>query len=711
MFGSRGSMAMTTAGLFHHTPHRLALPAAARQSLVSSSRPIPKASPSPLLALRSRFSTSTVRPRPLFTGNPLLSSSSRSLRQPFFTPHNHQHLLRQTRSLSLPTFPRFIPERYKWTGFFVRFVVSTFFGVIAIGGIILLHDSLTYSERHVDRVPAHGLALNPRVGGPKNLPIIERDLADQEDEFTAALVNKPHLVIVGGGWGAVGVLKDLPVGQYNVTLISPDNFNLFTPLLPSACVGTVEPRTLVEPLRKIIARVRGHYMTGWAVDVDMSERLLEVEVFKDNDGGKMRCYVPYDKLIIAVGSSTNTHGVPGLEHCFQLKTIPDAQAIRRRIMTNLELASLPTTTPVERKKLLSFVVCGGGPTGVEFAAELADMMSEDVLSYFPKLLRSEMSVKVIQSRDHILNTYSEKISEFAEKRFERQDIEVVKNARVKEVFTDKVIVTLKDPKDKDSKPVEREIPAGFVLWSTGIAMNPFVRTLVNKLPNQSHKKAIVVDEHLRVKGSPLGTVYCIGDAATVETNLVDHLVELFDDFDTDKDSKLSYQEWEKMAKTIKKNYPLAGAQFTKVKEIFQAYDTDKDNVITLNECAQAFYEIGRKVTSLPATAQVAAQQGTYLGKKFSSLSKHLKALEANEMPDQPDEAYAKPFSYNHLGSLAYVGNSAVFDFGGYSFAGGLVAMYAWRSVYWSEQSSVRTKVLLMIDWIKRGIFGRDLSKF
>jgi len=83
-------------------------------------------------------------------------------------------------------------------------------------------------------------------------------------------------------------------------------------------------------------------------------------------------------------------------------------------MTNLELASLPTTTPEERKRLLSFVVCGGGPTGVEFAAELADMMNEDVLQYFPKLLKSEMSVKVIQSRDHILNTYSEKISQFAE---------------------------------------------------------------------------------------------------------------------------------------------------------------------------------------------------------------------------------------------------------------------------------------------------------
>jgi NADH dehydrogenase FAD-containing subunit len=76
----------------------------------------------------------------------------------------------------------------------------------------------------------------------------------------------------------------------------------------------------------------------------------------------------YDKLIIAVGSVASTHSVPGLEHCFQLKTISDAQAIRRRIMDNFEAATLPTTTPEERKHLLSFVVCGGGPTGVETAA-------------------------------------------------------------------------------------------------------------------------------------------------------------------------------------------------------------------------------------------------------------------------------------------------------------------------------------------------------
>lgn len=475
------------------------------------------------------------------------------------------------------------------------------------------------------------------------------------------------------------IAEKLPTQEYNITLVAPDNFNLFTPLLPSACVGTVEPRTLVEPLRKILARVRGHYISGSAVDVDFSERLLEVEVGKDEHGDKQRCYVPYDKLVIAVGATTNTHGVPGLEHCFQLKTIPDAQAIRRQIMTNLELSSLPTTDPEERKRLLSFVVCGGGPTGVEFAAELADMMSEDVLAFFPKLLKSQVTIKLVQSRDHILNQYSEEISQFAEKRFDRQDIEVIKNARVKEVFPDHVIVTCKDSKAKDAPVTERSIPCGFVLWSTGIAMNPFVRRLVNKLPNQVHSKAIVVDDQLRVKGAPLGTVYAVGDAATISTHLTDYVFDLFDKVDTDKDNKINFAQWQEMTRYIKKYFPLAGQQFNKVRELFDHYDSDKDNEISLNECVTAFDELGKKATSLPATAQVAAQQGAYLGQKFNALARQRKGLIANELPDQPDETYSKPFNYFHLGSLAYVGNSAVFDMNGHSFTGGLIAMYAWRS--------------------------------
>jgi NADH dehydrogenase len=108
--------------------------------------------------------------------------------------------------------------------------------------------------------------------------------------------------------------------------------------------------------------------------------------------------------------------VKGLEHCHFLKDISDARLIRNQIISNLERASLPTTADSERRRLLSFVVSGGGPTGVEFAAELYDMLNEDLCRFYPKILRNEISVHVIQSRSHILNTYDEALSKYAEVR-------------------------------------------------------------------------------------------------------------------------------------------------------------------------------------------------------------------------------------------------------------------------------------------------------
>ncbi|KAL7419107.1 hypothetical protein Q5752_005943 [Cryptotrichosporon argae] len=637
----------------------------------------------------------------------------------FFTQRRPALAPALTSSLALKRFIsiRFGPSpefsaRHPAVALLIRLALSSVLGLAVLTGAILFHDAFTYSERHVDRVPTNALSLHPRRGGKKNLPIIEANLDDEEDDQKRAMKNKPKLVIIGGGWGAVALIQSLSPNQYNVTLVSPQTYFAFTPLLPSACVGTVEVRSLVEPLRKLIARVRGHYLMGSAVDVDMAERLLEVEVPDDEGKGVARAYLPYDKLVIACGSTSNDHGVKGLEHCFQLKTVPDAQAIRRRVMANLELASLPTTTPEERKRLLSFVVCGGGPTGVEFAAELSDMLNEDVLDYFPKALRNEISVHVVQSRDHILNTYSEKISQYAEKRFARSQINVVTNARVSEVTPEKVVLSIKDPKDKNSKPRTVEIDSGFVLWSTGIAMQPFTKRLVDILPNQFHSKAVQVDSYLRVEGAPKGTVYAMGDAATIHLNMLDQLLEIWDKFDTNKDGAIDYEEWQHMSTYIKKQFPLASKYFDRVKDIFDEYDKDKDEKLGLNEVAAMFQDLSKKVTALPATAQVASQEGKYLGHMFNKLARQSKVLRQNDMPDLDDEAYFDSFKYKHLGSLAYIGNSAVIDVGdGWSFAGGLLAMYAWRSVYWSEQASLRLQFLLMIDWIKRGIFGRDLSKF
>ncbi|EKM55109.1 uncharacterized protein PHACADRAFT_183946 [Phanerochaete carnosa HHB-10118-sp] len=586
-------------------------------------------------------------------------------------------------------------------------VGSTVFGVFVLTGVIFLHDAFTYNEKHIEGVPVEPLALHPERGGPKNLPIVKVYLSDVEDEEASELRTKPHLVIVGGGWGAMGVLNTLNPGDYHVTVVSPETYTTFTPLLPSAAVGTVQVRSLVEPLRKIVARLRGHVLNAKAVDLVMSERLLEVEIVSPADS-KHHLYVPYDKLVIAAGSTSTTHGIQGLENCFQLKTIGDAQRIRQRIIDNFEVAALPTTSEEERKRLLSFVVCGGGPTGIETAAEIYDLCQEDIINYYPKICREYVSIHVIQSRSHILNTYSEAISRYAEDKFNRDGVNLVTNARVGSVHPDKVVYTIKG---KDGKTEEHEIPANFVLWSTGIAMSPFVARISSLLPNQVHKKAIEVDAHLRVKGAPLGEVYAIGDASTIETSIVAHLLELVDASDKNKDGKIDFEEWQIMVDQIKKRIPMSEEHLSTVRELFDLYDSDADSSLNLNELAVLLQEIGNKITALPATAQVASQQGKYLGRKLSRVARQRPVLAANDLTtNEGDEFVSGPFRYRHLGSLAYIGNAAVFDLGKYSFMGGLVAMYAWRSVYWSEQVSYRTRALLMIDWIVRGIWGRDLSR-
>lgn len=328
--------------------------------------------------------------------------------------------------------------------------VFVFLGVIAssVGAVIVsffIYDATTYREEPVvEDVPVPQIALDPRRGGPKNLPMAEVLVGDEDTPERAATSDKPRLVVLGTGWGSVALLKHLHPGDYHVTVVSPSNYFLFTPMLPSATVGTLGLRSLVEPIRRVIRRVHGHFLKGKAVDVDFAEKLVEVSQV-DANGKEQRFYLPYDKLVVAVGMAellrpflgvanficsgntlanntifqgciTNPHGVKGLDHCHYLKTIDDARRIKNAVLENLELACLPTTSDDERKRLLSFVVCGGGPTGVEFAAELFDLLNEDILNHFPKIIRNEISVHVIQSRSHILNTYDEALSKYAEVR-------------------------------------------------------------------------------------------------------------------------------------------------------------------------------------------------------------------------------------------------------------------------------------------------------
>jgi NADH dehydrogenase len=171
----------------------------------------------------------------------------------------------------------------------------------AIVGGFFIYDATTYHEApsYTD-IPVSELALRPRRGGPKNLPIAEILVDDEDCANMMTQRDKPKLVILGSGWGSVALLKTLNPDDYHVTVVSPVNYFLFTPMLPSATVGTLELRSLVEPVRRIVSRVKGHFLKATAVDVDFSAKLVEVSEVDEN-GVEKRFYLPYDKLVIGTG--------------------------------------------------------------------------------------------------------------------------------------------------------------------------------------------------------------------------------------------------------------------------------------------------------------------------------------------------------------------------------------------------------------------------
>jgi len=302
---------------------------------------------------------------------------------------------------------------------------------------------------------------------------------------------RPRIVVLGTGWGAATFLKHLEIGHYELVVVSPTNYFLFTPLLPSACTGTIEIGSLVEPIRQILLSrhktKQSQYVEAKAIALDRDKRKV-----KCVDSNGRTFFIEYDHLLCAVGANNNTFGTPGVkEHAFFLKEAKHARIIRRNILDLFERASSPTTTKEEKELLLSFVVVGGGPTGVEVAGELVDFIRTDATAQFPQL-QPLISVKMVQSQEHILNTYDQRISEYAERKFKQLNIDLITNARVKGITADALTYM-----DKTTKEMHT-MPFGLCVWSTGIEKTPFTRHVAESVIGQDSSKALVTDSQLRL---------------------------------------------------------------------------------------------------------------------------------------------------------------------------------------------------------------------
>lgn len=252
-------------------------------------RPSRQISTSQLAGL-ARRTVQNARSTPILKPSTLLQLQRTSQTQPLI-------LRRILSTKPLPTpksrLGRLLYRSFAWFGLFIT--IS--------GGIVVaffIYDYTTYRiDPAVSECNVSEWALSPRRGGPKNLPIAEH-LIDDDEEDMHGQKHKPKLVILGTGWGSVALLKQLNPEEYHVTVVSPSNHFTFTPMLPSATVGTLELRSLVEPVRRIISRVKGHFLKAMAEDIDFSSKLVEVSTV-NAEGKKEHFYLPYDKLVIGVG--------------------------------------------------------------------------------------------------------------------------------------------------------------------------------------------------------------------------------------------------------------------------------------------------------------------------------------------------------------------------------------------------------------------------
>lgn len=247
-----------------------------------------------------------------------------------------------------------------------------------------------------------------------------------------------------------------------------------------------------------------------------------------------------------------------------------------------------------------------------------------------------------------------------------------------------------------------------------MAQTEFAQRIADSLDVQKNSHALETDPHLRLLGTPLSDVYCVGDCSTVQNNIKAHIAEFVkqvaweNGIKDEHDIKLTFSQWRTVVPRIRKRFPQTADHLRRLDRLFEKYDEDRSGTLDFGELTKLLEQIDKKLTSLPATAQRAHQQGQYLARKFNKLAQAAPGMELNNVVDgDVDAAVYRAFEYRHLGSLAYVGNAAVFDWGnGLTAGGGLIFLYLWRSVYFAQSVSMRTRMLLAMDWTKRALFGR-----
>lgn len=416
---------------------------------------------------------------------------------------------------------------------------------------------------------------------------------------------------------------------------------------------------------------KANYLEATATEIDPKTKTVTCEsVVCDGNSCEIEDFtVEYDRLVVTIGAQTNTFGIPGVrEYCCYLKQVEDAQRIRTAIVNCFERANLPSLTDEQRVNDLTFAVIGAGPTGIEFAAELRDFIEQDGPKFYPNLLK-HVRIKVIEASPTVLAPFDQQLQEEAIRVMNRA-VEI-KDPTVSNLLPERFKLTelmleqsVKEVTDKSIiLNSGEEIKYGLAVWAAGNGPLPLTLQLLESLGGEQAAEQeiargrLAIDPWMRVIGTE-GSIMAFGDCSCITQG------------------------------------------------------------------------------QLPATAQVAAQQGEYLAnilnKQFDMSPKRVEGLfpppkrHEGTLSGLSDAIanfalisngdYAKPFQYLDLGILAYTGGGSALAQvtpapNAPSIKGkGKFGNTVWRGVYLSKQVSWRNRVLVLNDWIKRQVFGRDITR-
>ncbi|EIN05487.1 NADH dehydrogenase [Punctularia strigosozonata HHB-11173 SS5] len=497
---------------------------------------------------------------------------------------------------------------------------------------------------------------------------------------------KKTLVVLGTGWGATSLLKSMDTTDYNVIVVSPKNFFLFTPLLPSVAVGTLNPKSIIQPIRHITRHKQRtvNFIEAEAQEVDPFKKTVTLSDLSGVKGEVSTTTINYDYLVYAVGAETQTFNIPGVkEHACFMKELHDAEKAQDRFIDCIESAAFPGQTEAEKDRLLHMIVVGGGPTGVELSGELHDFLVEDLRNWYPDLA-PRMKISLIEALPSVLPTFSKQLIDYTVSTFKEANIDVLTKTMVKEIRERSVVV-------KTPEGTDEEIPCGVVVWAGGNKPRKVSTDLMAKFPeaqtNRNHEPASATREILRGGGGGGGGGGGIEGKGKEEGATKD------------------------------------APSTTIPRYLDQLRMKGTDGIFAIGDCTS---------TSYAPTAQVASQEGAYLARVLAQVAKRdqalaeLQKLEATATAPEAEKEKEKlkrqaeklekirPFHYSHQGSLAYIGSDrAIADLSVWQrtfSSGGAWTYLFWRSVYLSTLFSLRNRTLVATDWLKVKLFGRDVSR-